>query len=100
MLGDAGDIKMAVRQMVADVLAGVAHPVIQRRMQRFVDRLHPPQQELFQQINRQQFGIAPRPLSGIDYLAEQLAKARLPLLVRTEKPVWAKMVGQLSHSCQ
>jgi hypothetical protein len=34
---------------------------------------HPPQQELFQQINRQQFGIAPRPLSGIDYLAEQLA---------------------------
>ena len=71
--------------MVADVLAGVAHPVIQRRMQRFVDRLHAPQQQLFQQVYRQQFGIAPRPLPGIDDLAEQFAKARLPLLVRTEK---------------
>lgn len=30
VLGDAGDIKMAVRQMVADVLAGLAHPVVQR----------------------------------------------------------------------
>lgn len=43
VLGDAGDIEMAVRQMVADVLTGVAHPVIQRRMQRFVNRLHAPQ---------------------------------------------------------
>ena len=85
MLGDAGNIKMAVRQMVADVLAGVAHPVIQRRMQRFVDRLHAPQQQLFQQIYCQQFGIAPRPLPGIDDLAEQFAKARLPLFIRTEK---------------
>lgn len=54
-------------------------------MQRFVDRLHPPQQQLFQQVYRQQFGIAPRPLPGIDDLAEQLAKARLPLFIRTEK---------------
>ncbi len=100
MLGDAGDIKMAVRQMVADVLAGVAHPVVQRGMQRFVDRLHAPQQQLFQQVYRQQFGIAPRPLPGINDLAEQLAKARLPLFIRTKKPVWAKIVGQLSHSCQ
>lgn len=100
VLGDAGDIKMAVRQMVADVLAGVAHPVVQRRMQRFVDRLHPPQQQLFQQVYRQQFGIAPRPLPGINDLAEQLAKTRLPLFIRTKKPVWAKIVGQLSHSCQ
>lgn len=54
-------------------------------MQRFVDRLHAPQQQLFQQVYRQQFGIAPRPLPGINDLAEQLAKARLPLFIRTKK---------------
>lgn len=59
VLGNAGNIKLAVRQMIADVLAGFAHPVIQRRVQGFVDRLHPAQQELLQQVDCQQLGIAP-----------------------------------------
>ena len=101
VLGDAGDIKWLVRQMVADVLAGVAHPVIQRRMQRFVDRLHPPQQELFQQINRQQFGMAPAPAVR-HQRSGRTARQSAPATVHPDgkKPVWAKIVGQLSHSCQ
>ena len=76
---------MAVRQMVADVLAGIAHPVIQRRMQRFVDGLHAPEQQLFHEIDRQQFGVTPGPLPGFHNLPEQFAKARLPLLIRAKK---------------
>lgn len=44
MLSNAGNIEMAVRQMIANVLTGIAHAVIHRRMQRSVDRLHAPQQ--------------------------------------------------------
>src|SRR5690606_29382618 len=59
VLGDTRNIKLAVRQMVTDVLAGVAHAVIQRRIKRCVDRLHAPQQQLFQQVYRQQFRVTP-----------------------------------------
>lgn len=37
MLDDADDIKMTVRQMVADILAGFAHTAIHRRMQRLIE---------------------------------------------------------------
>lgn len=53
MLGDAGDIKMTVRQMVADILAGIAHTAIHRRMQRLINYRHTSEQQLLQQIDRQ-----------------------------------------------
>jgi hypothetical protein len=74
VLRDAGNIKLAVRQVVADVLAGIAHAVIQRRVKRFVNRLHASQQHLFQQVNRQQFGVAPACLPRFNNLRKQLAE--------------------------
>ena len=71
--------------MIADVLTGVAHPAVHRRMQRFIDRLHTSQQKLLQQVNRQQFRVAPFPLPGIDDLTKKLIKARLVRFVRAEK---------------
>ena len=82
------------------LLAGVAHPVVQRRMQRFVDRLHAPQQQLFQQVYRQQFGIAPRPLPASTIWPNSSPKRACHCSSGRKKPVWAKIVGQLSHSCQ
>ena len=66
MLGDAGNIELTVGEMVADVLAGVAHAVIQRRIKRLVNGLHPSQQQLFKQVYRQQFSVATTSLPRVN----------------------------------
>ena len=53
MLRDAGDIKMVIGKVVADVLTGVTHAVIKGWIKGFVNRLHAPQQQLFEQVDRQ-----------------------------------------------
>lgn len=69
-------------------------------MQRFINRFHTSEQQLLEQIYRQQFGVASLPLPGINYLTEQFVEVRLMHFIRTEKPVCAKIAGQVSHSCQ
>ena len=85
MLGDACDIKLAIGQVIADVLACITHAVIQRRIKRFVNRLHPAQQHLLKQVNRQQFGVATTGLSRLDNLRKKLAKLRQMNLIRAIK---------------
>lgn len=82
MLGDAGNIKLAVGKVVADVLAGVADAVVQRRIKRLVDGLHAAQQHLFKQVDRQQFGVAPARLPCFNNLCEQLTELRQMRLIR------------------
>ncbi len=97
--GDAGDIKIAVCQVIADVLTS-------SRTRLSIGGWSDSLIASMRRVTIAQADLSPAapnsalPLAGVNDLPKQVAEMRLVRFIRRKKPVLANIDGQLSHSCQ